>query len=62
MSTDAVDLIDVVDICQDLGITEDQARRALREAIAAGLLTVDAITDTKVVLRGLVPDEERTNP
>jgi hypothetical protein len=57
MTSDAVELIDVSKMAADLGMTETEVRRALREAIEAGLLSVDAITDTAVVLRGLLPGD-----
>jgi hypothetical protein len=54
---DAIDLMDVTDMCEDLGLTEKQARRIFRDAIAANLLRVVAVTDTDVILQGTFPDE-----
>lgn len=55
----AIDSLDVTADAQALGTSEENVRQMLREAVAAGLLVVDAVTIDEVILRGTFPDEQR---
>lgn len=63
MTLDPIAAMDVTDLCEALNISPEQARDLLREAVAAGLISVVAITADQVVLRGEFPNDisnERT--
>lgn len=61
MTLDPIAAMDVTDLCEGLNLSPEQARDLLREAVAAGLLSVVAITDDQIVLRGEFPNDTSSN-
>lgn len=55
----AIDSLDVTADAAALGTSEANVRQMIREAVAAGLLVVEAVTSEQVILRGTFPDEQQ---